>query len=88
MPANVPDLLGRRVKKHFRAEDGSRELRPFEGEVVAFDAKVGWYTIKYDDGDVEELDRPAAVSRKARDFRVSGAQSASPDVTRSTKDDF
>ena len=29
-----------------------------------------------------------AVSRKARDFWVFGAQSASPDVIRSTKDDF
>ncbi|XRB21067.1 tudor domain-containing protein [Pseudoscourfieldia marina] len=41
-------LVGRRVSKVFKGE-------MYGGTVAAFDAKVRWYRVDYDDGDVEEV---------------------------------
>ena len=47
--------VGTSVSKVFRDEDTGTE-RPFSGSVTQYDASAKLYSIKYEDGDEEELD--------------------------------
>ena len=41
--------MGRKVVKAFDGED-------YDGEVVSFDAREGFYFVRFEDGDEEEMD--------------------------------
>jgi len=45
----LPNLVGEKVMKHFEG------FGDFYGEVVKFDADTGWYTVQYEDNDIEQL---------------------------------
>ena len=47
------DIVGKTTKKHFKG------YGPFIGEIVSVSAE-GWYSIRYSDGDVEEVVRKQA----------------------------
>lgn len=53
-PAAWP--IGTRIRKFFQEEVHPDGGAWYEGEVTSFDAKHGYYFIRYDDGDEEELD--------------------------------
>jgi hypothetical protein len=45
----MPNLVGEKVMKHFEG------YGDYCGEVVEFDSHSGWYTVQYEDNDVEQL---------------------------------
>ena len=49
MHTAAAQLVGRRVSKHFDGEG------LFNGKVLAFSPTTNWFTVLYDDGDLEEL---------------------------------
>ena len=53
----LPDYLGRLVRKDFVDTEGTGELKPFDGVVIAYDADdpARQFEVLYEDGDVEWL---------------------------------
>ena len=60
------DIIGKKVKKNFRGHGD------FLGEIIEVSAER-WYTVKYSDGDKEEVSREAALSSIARYTREEQA---------------